>query len=274
MTALWLADALRAGGLEVIEEPGWKTRGTGGIYQPLGVLLHHTAGPASGNLPSLNVITNGRSDLQGPLAQLMLARDGKFHVIAAGRANHAGAGSARWVPANDGNRFLVGIEAESTGVTDDWTPAQRAAYPRGAAALAKYMGVGADHVIGHKEWAPTRKIDPAFWDLNAFRAEVATYLANGFGPSTTPPARLHEEDDCMYIKCDLDGKGSIGTAILSGSIFAGLSGGSVTCADENIKKGALVQWVNPEEWADLDRKSHAVHDNPRPVRVVADERSA
>ncbi|MEU7814125.1 N-acetylmuramoyl-L-alanine amidase [Pseudonocardia sp. NPDC049154] len=180
MAAPWLADALRAGGLPVYEQPGWQGRGTGGTFTPLGVLLHHTAGPRSGILPSLGIVRDGRSDLQGPLAQLMLARDGVFHVIAAGRANHAGAGAARFVPANDGNRYLIGIEAESCGLVDDWTDEQRANYPRGVAALCHAMGVGEGNVLGHKEWAPTRKIDPAFWDMNAFRDVVRGWLRGTF----------------------------------------------------------------------------------------------
>jgi hypothetical protein len=32
------------------------------------VVLHHTAGPATGEAPSLSVVENGRPDLTGPLA--------------------------------------------------------------------------------------------------------------------------------------------------------------------------------------------------------------
>lgn len=177
MSAPWLGEALRADDLPVIEHAGCQGRGTGGLFTPLGVLLHHTAGSARGDLPSLGIVMNGRSDLQGPLAQLMLSRDGTFHVVACGRANHAGPGAARFVPGNDGNRYLIGIEAESTGVRDDWTPAQRVNYPRGVAALCRWMRVGEGNVLGHKEWAPTRKIDPAFWDMNAFRRDVRDWLA-------------------------------------------------------------------------------------------------
>lgn len=177
MTAPWIGEALRAGGLPVIEEPGCMDRGTGGLFTPLGVLMHHTAGSANGNLPSLGIVRDGRPDLQGPLSQLMLARDGTFHFIAAGRANHAGVGSAWFVPGSEGNRYLIGIEAESTGVRDDWTDAQRVNYPRGVAALLRWMGKDERYAIGHKEWAPTRKVDPAFWDMNAFRGDVRDWLS-------------------------------------------------------------------------------------------------
>ena len=64
MAVLWLADVLRASGLPVFEVDGWRTRSAGSMQNPTGVLGHHTAGPASGNYPSLRVVVNGRP---GPL---------------------------------------------------------------------------------------------------------------------------------------------------------------------------------------------------------------
>jgi hypothetical protein len=194
MAATWLADALRAGGLPVNESivPDWKQRGhTDGPFEPIGVLAHHTAGPRTGDLPSLAIVRDGNAALLGPRANLMLTRSGVFVPIAAGRAWHAGAGSAPWVPHADGNRYLIGIEAESSGVVDDWTPAQRTNYPKGVAALLKWMHAGPDRVIGHKEWAPGRKPDPAFWDMDSFRASVAGWLiapSGGAGESAPIPA--------------------------------------------------------------------------------------
>ncbi len=88
----WLDDTLRKADLKVIEEPGWQTRGHGDMGATQGVICHHTAGPRVGNSPSLKVVRDGRANLSGPLAQLFLARDGTYHVIAAGKAYHAGAG--------------------------------------------------------------------------------------------------------------------------------------------------------------------------------------
>jgi len=64
-------------------------------------------------MPSLGLLTSGRPDLSGPLSQLGLGRDGTFFVIAAGRANHAGAGD--WQGNTTGNSSFIGIEAENTG---------------------------------------------------------------------------------------------------------------------------------------------------------------
>lgn len=193
MTATWLADVLRAHGCAVNESlvPDWKQRGhTDGPAGPfVGVLGHHTAGSASGDLPSLAIVRDGRPDLAGPLANLMLSRAGVWVPIASGRCWHAGNADADarwpWVPISsasggrrDGNGYLLGIEAESAG-TGDWTPAQLAAYPRGVAALLAAIGVGPDRFIGHLEWAPSRKIDPAGWPggMNGFRASISKPVA-------------------------------------------------------------------------------------------------
>ena len=85
-----LADVLRSADLNVIEEPGWKTRGHGVMASVKSILCHHTAGPATGDYPSLQIVRDGRPDLSGPLAQLGLSRSGLWYVIAAGRSYHAG----------------------------------------------------------------------------------------------------------------------------------------------------------------------------------------
>lgn len=178
----FLADVLRAAGLPVREVAGWRTRGHGAMHdQVLGVLAHHTAGAATGLYPSERVVVQGRPGLEGPLCNLGLDRAGTWIVVAAGQAWHAGSGSISWCPANQGNSRLIGVEAESVGTRDDWSAAQRQSYPRGVAALLAHLRLPASRAIGHKEWAPSRKIDPAFWDMNTFRADVARWM-------TTPAA--------------------------------------------------------------------------------------
>lgn len=177
----WLPEVLEGAGLKVAEQPGWRTRGRGEMGQVRGVMCHHTAGPLSGIMPSLGIVTEGRSDLPGPLAQLCLGRDGTFFVVAAGRANHAGAGS--WEGITTGNSSFIGIEAENTGHTtgpkaDPWPEVQLDAYRRGVAAILKRIGGSAGMCCGHKEYAlpAGRKPDPTF-DMNAFRSQVAAIIA-------------------------------------------------------------------------------------------------
>ena len=116
----WLAEVLEDAGLKVAEQPGWRTRGRGDVGTIRGVMCHHTAGPLNGIMPSLGIVTNGRPDLAGPLAQLCLGRDGTFFVVAAGRANHAGMGN--WQGITSGNSSFIGIEAENTGLANDPWP--------------------------------------------------------------------------------------------------------------------------------------------------------
>jgi hypothetical protein len=143
----------------------------------MGIICHHTAGPRQGNMPSLKTIREGRPDLPGPLSQLGLGRDGTFYVIAAGRCNHAGDGI--WRDITTGNSSFIGIEAENTGLADDfpWPAVQMDAYARGAAAILKHIGQGPEFCAGHKEYALPRgrKSDPSF-DMAAFRSSVASFM--------------------------------------------------------------------------------------------------
>lgn len=163
-----LADACRKSGLKVVETSGWRTRGHGDMRGVETIVCHHTAGPETGNMPSLGVITNGRTGLPGPLSHLGLARDGTVYVIAAGIAYHAGTVRETTM----GNAYAIGIEAEATGV-DPWPAVQLDAYARLCAALCAHYGVPVVRVLGHKEvCSPVgRKIDPNF-DMAAFRRQI------------------------------------------------------------------------------------------------------
>jgi peptidoglycan hydrolase-like protein with peptidoglycan-binding domain len=181
----WLPQVLLNAGLRVAEQPDWLNRGRGDVSTIKGVMCHHTAGALAGNMPSLGIVTHGRVDLAGPLAQLGLGRDGTFFVVAAGRANHAGVGN--WQGLSGGNSSFIGIEAENTGHTsgsnaDPWPAVQMDAYRRGVAAILRKIGANAIMCCGHKEYAlPVgRKSDPTF-DMSDFRLQVAAIMA-GIAP--------------------------------------------------------------------------------------------
>lgn len=169
----WLPDVLRGAKLKVIEQPGWKTRGHGDIGKIQLVICHHTVSHPGSDHPDLGIVTNGRPGLSGPLAQLLLSRNGTYYAIAAGLAYHAGDG--HWPGVYGGNEHAIGIEAENNGTTEVWPEVQMDAYARGVAAILHHLNLHADHCIGHKEWAPHRKSDPDF-DMNVFRARVAKHL--------------------------------------------------------------------------------------------------
>lgn len=164
-----LADIARGAGLTVVEQAGWKTRGHGAMADVQIVACHHTAGPKTGDAPSLQVVQNGRSDLAGPLAHFVLARSGVVYVVAAGQCWHTGATLQPWMS----NAHAIGIEAEATGV-DPWPPEQIAAYAKLCKALIDAFRLPVSRVLGHKEiCSPVgRKTDPNF-DMNNFRALVA-----------------------------------------------------------------------------------------------------
>lgn len=190
-----LADVARTSGLQVVEVPGWRTRGrpayTGG-FDPEGWLDHHT-----GSYDSLTDAENdfqyaewlakvGRPDLPPPLCNLALSAECVVYVVAAGRANHAGTAKATGpMPAGDGNKLYGGTEAMNSG-SQGWDGrgedasgnpvTQGEALARLDAALAKAYGWPASHVRGHKETSVTGKWDPGLLDMDAHRAAVARLI--------------------------------------------------------------------------------------------------
>ena len=191
----WLPDVLKIAGLKVSVVPGFENRGSGDVGRIFGVICHHTVGPKTGNMPSLNTLINGRPGIPGPLAQLGLGRDGTYFVIAAGRANHAGKGLFRGV--RNGNSNFIGIEAENTGLKTDlpYPEVQMDAYHRGVAAILKHIGQGKEFCAAHREYAKPegRKIDTLF-DMNAFRSTVGEIMSGTAPapimiPAVEPPAQ-------------------------------------------------------------------------------------
>lgn len=168
MMLIDLADACRRSGLPVVEVAGWQSRGHGSMAGLRTIVCHHTAGPATGEAPSLNYIRDNG------LSHLVLGRSGTVYVVAAGLCWHAGVvHRPEW-----GNSYSIGIEAEATG-HDSWPEVQYGAYARLCAALVEHYGLRVEDVRGHKEVAAPdgRKIDPNF-DMNEFRVAVTDVLEN------------------------------------------------------------------------------------------------
>lgn len=180
-----LAQILRDAGLTVYEMSGWQGHNHGSLNSVRSVICHHTAGSATGNAPSLATVTNGRSDLAGPLSNIFLARNGDVYVVSNGVCWHAG-------PTIDdniyGNSNSLGIEAENTGKGEPWPAEQITAYAKVCAALVKRYNIPVSRVQGHKEiCAPRgRKIDPAGipGDMNGLRALVQQYVSGAINRPT------------------------------------------------------------------------------------------
>lgn len=198
MLDVGLANRIRDKGVEVVEVAGWPTR-SAGSYEPHGSVNHHTAGGAGGTVPSLATCIYGRSDLDGPLCNVLQSRepDGmdKAYVIAAGRANHAGKGGWRGL---SGNGSVGGLEVEHVG-TGPVDPLRLEVSARIQAALLEAPGSSrsAANCCQHSEWTP-RKIDffdlrP--WSVTTFRQRVAYWI----GRSAEPEVEIELEDDKMVI---------------------------------------------------------------------------
>lgn len=216
----WLADALRAEGVKVVEWSGkdnagkpydWKSVGNGGTMGTLwGAMFHHTGG---GNSP-VSEIRFGTSSLRGLLSQIHLAKDGTATVCGVGPAYHAGLGSYPGVPTNNGNSVLIGVEMVNDGYTpypiEQWDAAVKI-----GAAISRKLGVGADRNIAHREYAGAAqgKWDPSvkLWDMAEFRRQVAARLAKPASPTSTPGVKTVSDTDILRdIRAQLTGSSEAG----------------------------------------------------------------
>ena len=189
MRLLFLPEVLRAAGLTVHEHPGWRTRGNENWGPIRGITCHATA-DARTPAEEIGVLINGSATAPPPIAQLYLARNGDFHVVASGRCNHNFDG---WGGPNKGigNVNLLGIEAGNNNRGEPWPAVQLDAYRRGVAALCRRLGIPAARVGGHKEHQPfpdpvpgrgSVKTDPTF-NMKQFRTAVAALIEEEDMPS-------------------------------------------------------------------------------------------
>lgn len=199
----WMEAALRTNGLRVREVKGWKSRGRPGSFSPRGAMFHHTAsGRSGGNAPGLGVVVNGRPGINGPLCNILVARDGTVHLVAAGRANHAGKGGPlHGIPEDSGNAHLIGVEVENDGVKEPWSKELLQACDVVFATLLLGLRRKSDFLVGHKEWAPNRKIDPARINMTKYRGRVSKEmrtLAGGLPPPSGEKHHTVERGDTLF----------------------------------------------------------------------------
>jgi hypothetical protein len=195
----WMADAFRKNGLRVKEVKGWKNRGRDGTLDPRGVIFHHTASAAKGApAPALGLLLKGKPEVAGPLCNVLVDRDGTVLLIAAGRSNHGGDGGPfRNIPLNSANSFLVGVEVENNGVGERWSKELLDTLDVVFAIILLGLRRRSKWLIGHKEWAPGRKPDPADGrgglDMGKRRAAVTKQMRVLARGKQEPSARPKEE---------------------------------------------------------------------------------
>ncbi|MDF2822848.1 MAG: N-acetylmuramoyl-L-alanine amidase [Mycobacterium sp.] len=202
----WLAEVLRAEGVEPVEAPGWRTRGHGDFKDIRGVMVHHTGSDAT----TAAAIAEGRPDLAGPLSQLHIARDGTVTVVAMGVAWHAGVGMYPWLPTNMGNWHTIGIECANSGTSpsaphrQNWPDAQYFALVRCCAAINRRLGQTSARTIGHKEYAGRAqgKWDPGAINMDRLRADIQDRIGTGGDPASTPrpPLPVGEYADVLLFR--------------------------------------------------------------------------
>ena len=174
----WLPEVLRAFGVKVVEDPGWKLWGMGDFGSIWGVIAHHTGA----NNTSAAYIRRNPGLSNALSSQIHLSRDGVVTLVGAGIAWHAGRGSYPGLPTNDANRVTIGIEAQGDGQT--WPDKQMDAYYRTCAAILWYLGLPASRVIAHHEYSyrAQGKWDPGLngkrMPMDPFRARVQEYIDN------------------------------------------------------------------------------------------------
>ncbi len=198
MTADQFLRQLQKWGVRYVESSGWRTRNrnSAGAWGPVeGLLLHHTGDDAPDDADQ-KVLTNGRSDLPGPLCHWGMRDDGTAVLIGWGRANHAGRGAANvraavlsedygarppypGEDAVDGNALFYGQETMYSGAQAPTSAAYRNTV-RIFAAVCDFHGWSGRSCIGHREWT-SRKPDPGHLDMTQFRADVDALLEAGPG---------------------------------------------------------------------------------------------
>lgn len=203
-----LVELLSAAGLTVEAASGWKQAGRAN-FAPVGIMLHHTAGPKDGDAPSLKNLRDGRPGLTGPLCHMLLARSGKVHVFGANRCNHAGDGAQevlnlvktdqpvvgnavtnryKDVPGLSGNGYFYGIEVENTGVGEAYPAAQIQALGKICAAICQARGWSANRIVHHRQWT-IRKADMSY------KGDIPGLVAQLTNGDTTDLAMSFAEED-------------------------------------------------------------------------------
>lgn len=167
----------------------------GGSWDPIGVMIHHTASDNQSDsyVDFLAVRGRPQEGIPAPLCNFAVRSDGSVIVTSIGRSNHAGAGDPKILklvkdgrvpidreivkPASrgaSGNEHFFGIEVMYSG-SAPMTPEQRASTIKLTTGLCRFLGVEASAVIGHREWTG-RKVDPGNEKMDDIRRDVQDIL--------------------------------------------------------------------------------------------------
>ncbi len=194
--ATWLAKVLRDAGLHVVEHDGWKHRGlsTALPFTPKAVVWHHDAS-AKGASPGVASFMLNRFETAAAQIWVCLGCGGKhrigtWHLLASGRAPHAGVTR----PGAPTNFTSLGIETDHT-TGEDWHPDLLRSLRVGTAAILRHLGRSAAKGLHfHKSicFPKGRKTDPAGLHLDKERERVGDLMA--------PKHRKPETIDALRVR--------------------------------------------------------------------------
>lgn len=154
-------------------------------FTPKAVLLHHTASTSTTSSAAEKSdvaflkADHDNGSWPAPIVQWYVGRTGAVYLISRGRANHAGSGAGlvkQGIPKDEGNQYFWGIEVQSAGLKQDWTPVQIDAVNHLSAYLLEAMDVGVTSVWRHKDYDDdSGKIDTQY-PLDFHRKGIAAVL--------------------------------------------------------------------------------------------------
>lgn len=161
---------------------------------------HHTAGPRTGDTPSLGICKRGRGGdvpLPGPLCNGFGGRDHVYRILTFGLANHPGLGGPLTVagfhiPKDSARISTWGTEYEHDGMSP-WPSAMIEFMGRANAALCEYWQISPARSIEHATWAPRRKNDrhPRFATSGSTGvADIRHYGGLGPAAGSRPPVAV------------------------------------------------------------------------------------
>ncbi|SNR38753.1 LysM peptidoglycan-binding domain-containing protein [Blastococcus mobilis] len=170
-----VANRLRSWGFNVEEVPGWQSRDAEPktAFDPTQLFVEHHDASAATSVDGSHAYV-----VREKLSQFTINRSGLIRLCAAGITWHAGKGGPlHGVPLNNANPRSTAVEVANNGLGEPYTDACTASIVALEAAWCMEAGRGVERVVGHREWAPTRKIDPRI-DMNWRRAAVAAFVAS------------------------------------------------------------------------------------------------
>src|SRR5690606_35627836 len=90
--------------------------------------------------------------------------------------------------------LVHGIEAGNDGVGEPWPTRQYNAYVALCGELARAFDLPVSRIMGHKQIAQSRKIDPTF-NMGQFRSRVTQYLKKPYGGGSAAPSTPEYYED-------------------------------------------------------------------------------